>query len=675
MRLAYRCAQGFLLFLVLLVTLIAMVGVQSTLALAQGTTADLTQLSLEELMQIEVTSVAKQEQRQFDAPAAVSVVTQEDIRRSGATSIPEALRMVPGVQVARVNANTWAISIRGFNNQFANKLLVLIDGRTVYTPTFAGVYWDVQDVLLEDIDRIEVIRGPGGTLWGANAVNGIINIITKNAKDSQGILITGGGGTEERGFGSVRYGGKLGDDLFYRVYAKYFDRNPFVATFGNDAHDGWDAFRGGFRLDWTPSEWDSLMVQGDIYDGRYESLITAASLLPPFQRVIKQHNHRAGGDILARWNRLLSERSSWQLQVYYDRTTREDFVRQDVDTFDVDFQHGFAFGQRHRLLWGLEYRVTRTHFTRDFFMSVSPATRTDQLVSGFVQDEITLMENRLRLTLGTKLEHNDYSGLEIQPSGRLLWTPHQRHSVWVAVSRAVRVPSRVENDVRLNLTVVPDEDGLLNLVSVFGSRHLTAENLLAFELGYRVQPSDRFFLDLATFYHTYGTLISAILESPFFESSPPPPHLVIPVQFINKGNAETYGVEVAAHWTVTDQLRLSAGYTWLKMQVRGANFPLFLPGSNPRNQFHLRSYLNLPWNFEFDTMLYYVDHLPDEIPSVPSYFRLDLRLGWWVTDRLDLSLVGQNVSQATHREFGGPAGGLLPSEVPRGMYGKLTWRF
>src|ERR1700720_1921873 len=398
---------------------------------------DVTAMSMEDLMNLQVTSVSKRTQKVADAAAAIFVITQDDIRRSGATSIPEALRLAPGLEVARIDQNKWAIGSRGFNGRFDNKLLVLIDGRSVYTPLFSGVYWNVQDVMLEDVDRIEVIRGPGATLWGANAVDGVINVITKKAKATQSAVVTAGAGTEERGSGGVRYGSKIGDTS-YRAYGKYFNWGPSQYSSGMTAHDGWDALRGGFRADWTPAGANSLTFQGDIYPSKYRETLTVSSLNAPYSSTFPNNGNYSGGNILGRWNHS-SEGSSMSLQMYYDNTTIADnslFVDHE-NIFDMDFQDGFHVGDSQQFVWGLGYRSIRDRNDSSFSVSLQPNQLTLNHFSAFVQDEISLVDNRLRLTFGSKFEHNDFPGFEVQPNARLLWTLTPNQSVWTAVSRAV----------------------------------------------------------------------------------------------------------------------------------------------------------------------------------------------------------------------------------------------
>ena len=402
-----------------------------------GAGRDLAEISLDELVNLKVTSVSKKPENLSHAPAAITVITGEDIRRSGATTIAEALRLAPGLEVARQDSVSWAISSRGFNDIFANKLLVLVDGRSVYTPLFSGVYWDVQDTLLEDIDRIEVIRGPGAALWGANAVNGVINITTKTAKETQGGLVTGGGGTEERGFGSVRYGGKINDQSWYRVYAKYFNRDDSAMPAGGPAGDEWDGLRGGFRVDWEHSPPNLLTLQGDIYSGTEHQRYALATPTPPYSSLQPQKIQVAGGNLLGRWTHTFNEDADLRFQTYYDRTQRElEIFKEDRDTFDLDLQLHHPFGERQDIVWGLGYRHTDSYNLKsNFNLSFVPTDRKTEEYSALVQDEISLVRDRLRLTIGSKFEHNDYTGFEIQPSGRLLWTPHPRHSAWASISR------------------------------------------------------------------------------------------------------------------------------------------------------------------------------------------------------------------------------------------------
>lgn len=501
-----------------------------------------------------VTSVAKRPQQLFETAAAVYVITPEDLRRSGVTTIPEALRMVPGMQVARIDANKWAISARGFNGRFANKLLVLMDGRSVYSPLFSGVFWDEQDTLLEDIARIEVIRGPGAALWGANAINGVVNIITKRANETQGTLVETGAGMEERGFGATRYGGKLADKAYYRIYAKYFKRDNYIAPSGIEAADDWDVLRGGFRLDWETTSQNVLTLQGDIYDGKAGQTYTTLALSQPFTQTVNNNIDTAGGNILARWRHMPSETSDLFLQMYYIRAERNNpsLLGQVLDTVDIEFQHHLRFGKRHQIDWGLGYRFNYSDTRASIELVLNPNKRSYDQFSAFIQDEITLVDDRLRLTLGSKFEHNDFSGLEVMPNTRLLWMPEDRHTVWTSISRAVRLPSHLDHDARFNERILPDDP--FALVSLFGNENFDPEELLAFELGYRVQPTRRLFVDITAFYNLYDRLRTIEPRMPFQEISSFPSRFVLPFVTDNKMEGEIYGVELATDWKPWDTL-------------------------------------------------------------------------------------------------------------------------
>jgi len=656
----------------------------STVAQNSRNVPDVTAMSMEDLMNLQVTSVSKRTQKVADAAAAIFVITQEDIRRSGATSIPEALRLVPGLEVARIDQNKWAIGSRGFNGRFDNKLLVLIDGRSVYTPLFSGVYWNVEDVMLEDVDRIEVIRGPGATLWGANAVDGVINVITKKAKSTQSAIVTAGAGTEERAAGGVRYGGKLGDNTYYRAYTKYFDWGPSAYPSGMTAHDGWDALRGGFRADWTPAGANSLTLQGDIYRTRFDETLTVASLSAPYSNTFPNDGKYSGGNILGRWNHT-SEGSSMSLQMYYDNTTITDhsLFGDHQNILDIDFQHGFHVGDSQQFVWGLGYSSIRDKNDASFTVSLQPNQVTLNQFSTFLQDEISLVDNRLQITLGSKFERNKFTGFEIEPNARLLWNLTPNQSIWTAVSRAVRTPALTEEGLRLNSQVIPpgtpaNPTPLPAVVAVFGSQQFNSEDLLAYELGYRVQATKNLSLDISTFYNNYSNLRTAEPGAPFVEGSPAPTDIVIPFVAGNKMSGGTYGVELFADWKVVPKWRLVGSYSYLQMDIHKnkdsqdptADNP---NGSSPRHQWYLRSSIDLPKHFEQDTTLRFVDQLPSL--NVPSYYSLDAHLGWKPVSRLELSIGGKNLLNNWHFEFMPDFVNTSPTVVKRSIFGSITLKF
>ncbi|MDO8586858.1 MAG: TonB-dependent receptor [Armatimonadota bacterium] len=638
---------------------------------------NLAKASLEDLAGIEVTSVSRRAEELIATSAAAYVITQEDIRRSGMTSVPELLRMVPGLDVARVNSSMWAISSRGLNERFAKMMLVLIDGRSVYTPLFSGVFWDVQDLPLSTVERIEVIRGPGATMWGANAVNGIINIITKNAKDTTGSFATAAYGTDERPLGDVRHGGKIGSG-FYRVYARGFQQDNFVDSSGDDTHDAWRQRRGGFRMDWNGR--DSYTLQGDLYDGREQEAFAFPTLLPPFTELRTGTSVVSGGNLLGRWSRSISDDSEMTFQAYYDRTNRDSLqFGEKRTTYDLDFNHRFASGSRHSIIWGLGYRNTRDSTSSSDMIMLDPARSTRRTAGAFVQDDVTITKNRLRLTLGSKFEDNTHSGFELQPNLRLLYTPDDRHTLWTAISRAVRTPTHGEHDARVNLMAFSLPDDTPVLLFVRGGHKFDSEELTAYELGYRSDLGTRGSVDIAAFYNSYNKLRMLEAGAPVLEFSPFP-HLEIPLDIVNGGHHHTHGAEIAFNWNFTPAWRMSGSYTWLSRGLAAAA----AAGADPKNQFSIRSQLDLPRGMEMDVSAYYVGRLdlPTDavtgvqsgIQTVPSYLRLDLRLGWRANDSVAISIGARNILDKQHLEFAGFTGEQA-TEIPRSFYGQVALKF
>jgi iron complex outermembrane receptor protein len=642
----------------------------------QANDKPLKQLTLAELGNVEVTTTSKEPEEVWKTPAAVFVITQEDIRRSGATSIPEVLRLAPGVEVARVDSDHWSVGIRGFGAVLGSKVLVLIDGRSVYTPLFAGVYWQVQATPLEDIERIEVIRGPGGTIWGANAVNGIINIITKSAKDTHGSMVSLGGGNVDQGTGGFRYGGGNSAGFNYRVYGMGFTRGAEFHPVGTN-FDEWRMGQAGFRTDWDGGTRDTFTFQGDIYSEGAGEATTYALYSPPSQVNAYGTADLTGGNLLGRWKRVLNEGSDFQLQAYFDRTNHfEPEFGETRDTFDIDFLHHLTLPGQQNFLWGVGARVSPSNLvqtvpTIDFL----PHHLTDHIYSGFVQDEIPFFNRRLSLTLGSKFQHNNYTGFEVQPSARLLWNRTPRQSFWGSVSRAVRTPSRVDEDIQLTdfATVTP----LPIYLRASGNRQFRSEELIAYETGYRTLVTSHFYLDLALFYNDYNDLYSFQVGAPFLEPSPLPVHAIIPLLTSNGIRGTTKGFEVSPDWKPSSWWELRTSYSYLEMQLEnkpGSNDPTSIPGyegSSPRHQVVIQSFVNLPKKLEFDQTYRYVSALPAQ--TVASYQTMDARFGWHITRELELSVGGQNLLQPHFAQYGGDPGG--PVEVKRSAYAKLVWRF
>jgi iron complex outermembrane receptor protein len=645
---------------------------------------DLMKIPIEQLMNIEVTSPSKRPQKLSDTASAIFVITQEDIRRSGATSIPEALRMVPGLQVARINSNSWAITSRGFASRFANKLLVLIDGRTIYTPLFSGVFWDRQDTLLEDVERIEVIRGPGAALWGANAVDGVINVITKNSRDTQGGLLNAGAGTYERGFGSVRYGGTLDPTTTYRLYAKYFNRDESITGTGAPGHDAWQYGRAGFRADGQPSTEDDWTLDGDFYIGRVGETFLTPTLTAPFIQAQSATSPTGGGHLLGRWSHAFNDASEISVQAYYDRSDFSDpRLSETRDTGDLEIEHRLRIGTTHEIVWGGGYRFTHDDIVNGSSITITPSHSAFHLANAFGQDTITLIDNTLFFTAGSKFEYNTFTGFEVQPDARLLWTPSPTQSVWGAVSRAVRTPSRAEDDISLLTTVVPpfspgNPTPFPAAVVTNGSHSLKSEELIAYELGYRFQPTRQLSLDLAAFYNDYSRLVSVEPGPTVFDPGPPP-HLVSILNLTNTLHGQTYGFEAAATWQANSWWRLQPSYTLLQMRLHrdsGSRAPASIESpqrQSPRNQFGLRSLMDLGSEVTFDTALRYVDSLP--ALGVPSYAELTARIAWRPMPNLELSLTGENLIHASHQEFGSETLPTVPTRVQRGVYAKVSVKF
>jgi iron complex outermembrane recepter protein len=639
---------------------------------AQAPAGGLKGLSLEQLGEIEVVTASKQPVQVNKTPAAIYVITQEDIRRSGATSLPEALRLAPGVEVARIDSVKWAIGIRGFGSRLSRAVLVLIDGRTVYSPLFHGVYWEVQDTLMEDIERIEVIRGPGGTIWGANAVNGVINIITKKAKDTQGVLASGGGGDLDHVLGEARYGSKAGD-FDYRAYAKGESVGPEYHFDGNQ-FDNWTREQGGFRADWTPDSRDTATLQGDIYDSRMGESNRITSLTPPFSFISNQVADLSGGNVIASWNRTLGDGSGFHVETYYDRFNRQQSTQAEFrDTFDFDFVHYFKL-KGTQFTWGVGARVSIGRVPEVVpTYTFNPFRRTDQLYSAFVQDEIPIVGDRLSLTVGTKILHSAFAGFDFEPSARLLYAPSEKTSFWGAATRAVRTPSDIEEDLT-SITLRSTNPLAFNVTT--GDTQFMSEVLFGYEAGYRHVFAKQVSLDIAAFRNYYNHLSSLEAGVPYFDDSGPYPHIVYPFVNGNGVKGTTTGFEIIANWKPAPWWRLQPSYAYLDMNlgtIAGSTDTVTvnsLEGSSPRHEVMVQSYLDLPHKFEFSQIYRYVSNLPAQL--VGAYQTVDARVAWHPNPHLEFSVTGQNLLQAHHPEFGGDPG--PPVGIRRTVFAAITWR-
>ncbi len=640
-------------------------------ALAQG--KKFLTYSLEELTQVNISTVLRRERRLGQNAAAGYVLTAADIRRLGAENIPEALRFVPGLHVSQYDAGKWAVSSRGFNFRLADKMMVLIDGRAIYGNPYNGVFWEQNDIMIEDVERIEVVRGPGATEWGANAVNGIISVVTKRASDTQGGLVSVGAGNRERPRTSMRFGGKVRDDGHYRLFATQRRRGSMLRETGESAGDSFRNLRGGGRMDLRLSGKDDLSVQGELYRSRGDQLVRQNYPMWMSHPRLRDVLRTSGGFALAKWERQTSESSGMALEAFYSQEQRRE-AGGDIDfhTLDFDFQHQFQVGSRNDLLWGGGYRRMSDEVGGRMFSFV-PARRSTNLYSAFLQDDIYLHGGDVLLTLGSKVQHNDYSGIEIQPSFRLLYAPTPRYGFWTAFSRAVRTPSRNSHDLLFEFEI-PDLP-IAAVGKVTGSKDYDSEKFRVYEAGARWLPEPRVSLELASFYTNFRGVPEFRMDEPLLEVEPIP-RLVIPGQFINGQDGKTYGAELAADWRVAARWRLVGSYSWLR-NIHHAPLlgrPEWVDKStDPSHQARLRSGWDLSPKMDLDLIGYYVSSPPD--PKVDAYLRLDAHFGWRLTDRVELDFVLRNILDNQHREFHDDDDYVESFEVPRSAFVRLIWRF
>jgi iron complex outermembrane receptor protein len=626
----------------------------------------LKKLSIEELLNLEVTSVSKRPEKLTETPSAVQVVTGDDISKFGASNIPEALYLAGNLQVAQKGSHSFGISARGFNTDLANKLLVLVDGRTVYTPLYSGVFWDRQDYLLEDINRIEVISGPGGTLWGANAVNGVINITSKTAKETQGVYMEGAAGNELKALAGFRYGGKIAPNVFYRVYGRYGNRDNAIFEDSVASNDSWQMGQGGFRIDADGKSTSKYTLQGDIYQNNGKQNTAGPSTVN-------------GGNLLGRWSHMFADSSDIRVQTYYDRTylnaPTAAFVANGLElapaglfkdvlsTYDIDFQHRIRFGTANHFVWGLGYRFTHDEVTNAPALGFFPTVLKQNLFSVFAQDEINVVKN-LKLIVGSKLEHNDYTGFVLEPHGRLSWFMNDKNILWTGVSRAVRTPSRIDRDLSQGTPPY--------FVLLTGSPNFRSETVVATELGYRTQVGSRTTGSLSLYYNQYDHLRSTELN----------PTTIFPLFFQNGLEGETYGFELSLNYQVTDWWRLFTSYNLFRGDIRvKENKSDFNNAHNetadPRNQFSLRSSFSLPFRLSVNPAFRWVDELPINdsgiLRTVPAYAELDGSINWEATDYMSFTLAGRNLLNKAHVEYGAP--GPARQAIQRSVYIKVALRF
>lgn len=635
-------------------------------------------LSIEDLLQTEITSVSKKKEPLFSAAAAVTVITEEDIERSGATSIPEALRMVPGLSVASIDGSRYAIGSRGFSELFETKLLVLVDGRSMYNPLYSGVQWNAIDLVMQDVERIEVIRGPGATVWGANAVNGVINIITKKSEDTQGGMVSVTMGNIEQPNAVARYGGELSDDTHYRIYAKGYNREEYEDLDNIETNDGSGSLRAGFRADSDKGD-DIFSVQAEVYNTTADANIIWGDLERNY-RVIEGEEENKGGHVQGAWQHSFSSTSEVSAQMYYYRyeNDREFLAKETRDTVDFEVRHHWRGIDSNDIVWGAGYRWTSDDIEGSELIYFDPSSQDDNLWSAFVQDDIEVINNFLWFTVGSKFEHNDYTGFEVQPSVRLRIQPDEKQVLWGAVSKAVRTPSRADDSIVVNRGGIADADGNINIQRLAGSSSFESEELIAYELGYRIQIRDNLSFDLATFYNDYSEL-RAIDNQQAYSVSYPVNATIYPSEFANIGEGESYGFELQGSWQPCEKLKLNASYSFIDLDLRykdsstGSGANLSSSTYTPKHQAQLRTYWDVYDDVALDSELYYVDELADG--EVDAYFRFDLQLSWQATEQLRLSVSGENLFNSGHQEFINNQSNVAASEVPTQYWLKATYRF
>ena len=609
---------------------------------------DLGGMSLEELANVQVTSVSKSIEPLRTAPAAIYVITHEDIMRSGATSIPEALRLAPNLEVTQMSASDYVVSARGFGGSppaqnFSDKLLVLIDGRSVYSPLYSGVYLDAQDVMLQDVDRIEVISGPGATLWGANAMNGVINIITRPAEVTDGTLVSAAAGTMERN-AAVRYGGRLDDDTAYRFYGMGFHRDALDLSSGASASDAWSKGQAGFRIDRSATD-DTATVQGDVYRATENQLQQGDVMID-------------GANLLGRWQHRFSPQSELQVQAYYDLTERYSptgdgaFV---LRTYDLQVQQSAALGSSHRLVWGAGERVDDYDITNTTTLLFVPAARALTLGNVFAQDTIALSRS-LSATVGLKMEDDPYSGWSALPDARLAWTLNDANQLWAAGSRAIRSPTPFDVDV---------VEKVGPTVFLTGNSQFQPEKVWAYEVGYRAQPAPEFSFSVSAFYNVYDDLRTI---------EPDSGTVFIPLHWGNLMAGDTYGLELWGNYQVTEWWRLSPGFSTVHKRLHfqpGASGVLGLAqaGDDATGHGSVTSSMDLGRNVTFDASLRYVSALPD--PALPGYYNMNARVGWRALRSLELSVTGSNLLNSRHLEFPAPYG----EEISRSVMVQAQWNY
>jgi iron complex outermembrane recepter protein len=642
---------------------------------------DLTALSLEELGSLNISAASKRSQRVFETPAAVSVILPEDMRRFGHASAAEALRMVPGVHVTRNNTDRWTVGVRGFNGITSTKLLVLVDGRTVYSPYYAGVSWEQADLALDDLARVEVVRGPGATLWGANAVNGIINLVARDARETQGGTFSVRDGSRESLDVYLRQGFQVGEHSWWRVYGRVEDTPRSVGPDPGLGEESVEKHRAGFRGDFEVGEFTHLTLQGEYLDSLSSSEgIDLATMLPTESTETLDHAF-----LLSRLHWRESADRELMVQLYADYRDSSAIasnrglgalaagVSEDGNSVDLDFTHHLKFSERHDLIWGGGVRRSVIEVEVDDTLMVQQPRLSQVLVNFFAQDEISVVPDRLRVTLGTKLEHHETVGWQVLPSARVTFLASPGQTLWAAVSRAVRTPSQAERDSRLNVGFIPGSPmSPPVLIQYVGNSGFAEEKLLATEIGWRWQPTPRLLFESTAYFHRYTDLRDF---EPVTRFQPNPPLVLQELVLLNRRAADGYGVEASFDWRIHDGWHVAGTLALATLKDSGAPSPVRLLQADlaePREMWSLRSWWELPYDFELSLAGYGVGDMPTV--DVPGYFRADAQITWRPRLDLEFSLGVQNALDKAHSEYIPILGGARP-EVRRNVFGRVKWSF
>jgi iron complex outermembrane receptor protein len=653
-----------------------LIAIGINLIASYGATADtvIRDPTFEELANLTVTSVTGTEGTQFRSPAAVLVITAEDMRQIGVRNIPDALRFAPGMQVAQLDAHRWAVTSRGFNSIAVDKLLVLVDGRSVYTPLWSGVYWEQHEWLDQDLDRVEVIRGPAGSVWGANAVNGVVNILSRSARDTQGVALTVGAGSEEETFGAIRYGGSAGENAWYRAYVDYSQHDDTALPNGQSVGDAWTMGHAGFRYD-REDEQSRLFLKGEAHSGSFDEAGVIPAATSPFEaRPARGYNR--GGFLQASWTRQLPGAAELAIGAWYESYERRlQPTDEESGTFDLGVRYGTRIRDSHNVSAGVTYRHIQHETFPNFVLALSPSDTTVELWSGFLQDEVQLTP-RLQATLGVRVEDNQFTGHEWQPNLRLGWSITSDQLVWAAVGRAVHTPT-IADDARIYTTAVlppgsagPGSPPLVR--QVLGNRDLESEELLAYELGWRALWSEHAMLGVSVFYNDYDRLV-VVQAQPLDRVTLAPDFWRVALVPVNAGSARSFGAEIAASWRPASHWRVHGEFTYLNLEIGPTSnlLAVILTGSSPRIQASLRTYFELPSDWEIGLGVRYVDDLP--ALDVDDFMAGEVRIAKRLATGLELAVVGQNLWDSQHKEFRSTAH-RVDSYIERSLYFSLTWR-